>query len=574
MNVLLVAVNGRYTHSNLAVRYLQKYCQQKGYQLDIIEFSINEPLTIITREIYRTEPDVVAFSCYIWNSEIVFSVTENLKKANDKIKIILGGPEVTHQAVEIMKRLHFVDYIIQGEGEETLCSLLKLLNKEIESPNNIPGLIYRYKNKVLKNGEPLVIKDLEQIPMPYSDNDFDKLKNKIIYYETSRGCPFDCSYCLSSTIRGVRYFPLERVKKDLLFLIKKRVKQIKFVDRTFNADKQRAKEIFEFLLENNIQTKFHFEITADLLDDEIIDFLKNIPLNTFQFEIGVQSTNLETLNLINRKMDFARLSHNVSKLRSDTKIHLHLDLIAGLPAEDYDRFTRSFDDIYSLSPHVIQLGFLKLLEGTMIRKNSEIYKYEYTSYPPYEILKNDWIPFAEINRLKDVENLIDIYYNSGAFDSSLNYIISNFYLSPFNFYEEIADFFVQEGLNRQNHSRVSLYKYLLDFYTLKNFKHLEIFKEYLKYDLAANNRGYRFPGWASKIEIDNFTNRRYNFLSNNVNLEKYLPEYIGQSAKKILKNIDFEIFSYNVMENKESAEPIVILFDYLNNKTIDINKEL
>lgn len=586
MKVLLTTLNARYIHSSLALLYLQKYCKADNHQIIIKEFTINDRLDLVTGSIFRLEPDVVAFSCYIWNRNEVFEIANRLKKVKTDLLIIIGGPEVSYDSREIMKANEFVDFIIKGEGEQTLRELLDYLayNKNPQSDGRaskglsaIRGLLYRDKySKVQENEERPLICNLDSLPTPYTKKDLPGLANKIIYYETSRGCPFNCSYCLSSTSRGLRYFSLDRVKKDLLFLINNRIKLIKFVDRTFNASKERAMEIFRFLVENRQQTTFHFEITADLLDEEMVDYLVTIPPGLFQFEVGIQSTNIETLKLVNRKMNFTRVSRNIKRIREANNIHLHLDLIAGLPGEDYSSFESSFNDVFQLSPHNLQLGFLKLLKGSAIRQDALLYGYKFTTSPPYEILENNCLAYQELLELKGIEDVLEKYFNSNRFEKSLQYIINQYYWqSPFKFFQELAGYFACKGLNKRAHSQVNLYNILYNFYFTNLHDGTEIFGEYLKYDLVLNNKGIKLPSWASVIEIPDYRDRRYRFLNNPENIERFLPEYIGAPVKEILQKVSIEPFLIDIMasdlvEINEETRPFIFLLNHSAGKATDI----
>ena len=610
MKVLLTTLNSKYIHSSLALRYIEKYCnkyqQENNYQLIAREFSINELLDQIMAEIYKTRADLVAFSCYIWNKDLTFELMDRLKKVQPGIIIVAGGPEVSFEANNILENNYFIDIIIKGEGEVTFKELIdnianrnnmyknegKIIGEDRFSGmqdniildekelSSIKGIVYRNnEGKVIENDGRELIKDLDTIPRPYSKRELDNLTHKIIYYEASRGCPYNCSYCLSSTIKGVRSFSMERVKEDLLFFINNNVKQVKFVDRTFNYDKKRTLEVFKFLMEKRKNTSFHFEITADILDQEILDFLKTVPADLFQFEIGVQTTNKKTLDLIGRRMNFNLLAENVRFLRQGGNINLHLDLIAGLPEEDYLSFKNSFDEVYDLNPQVLQLGFLKLLKGSKIRYQSDKYSYKYTTLPPYEVLENQNISYKELLKLKDIEYLLDKYHNPGVFKSVLKYIFAVHYSSYFSFYEDFAAYFVSKDLHRRAHSQISLYKIILDFYKdciNKEKRDLKLFKEVLKYDLVKYNSGVKIPAWGLQLTIENFNDLRYNFLKKEKNIQKFLPHYQNERVKEILRNIRFELFNYDVTDssllkgkmNSDNMEGIletqvnIILFDY------------
>jgi radical SAM superfamily enzyme YgiQ (UPF0313 family) len=325
----LIGINAKYIHTNLAIRYLKSYCSEKYDNIDILEFSINDSLGNILKSVYGSNADIYGFSCYIWNIDIILRLCSSLKKLKPNSIIVLGGPEVSFDSDELMKQHDYIDYIVRGEGEISFLKLLQLINNEIESPINVPGLTYRTADGIASTFDALLLQNLDVIPFPYED--IQQLENKIIYYETSRGCPFNCQYCLSSTIHGVRYFSMERIKKELKYFIDMKVKQVKLVDRTFNCNKKHSLEIIKYIMELKGNTNFHFEIGADLLDDEVIDILAKAPKDMFQFEIGVQSTNLKALREVSREMKLDRLKQNIVKLQKAGNSHMHLDLIAGLP---------------------------------------------------------------------------------------------------------------------------------------------------------------------------------------------------------------------------------------------------
>ncbi|MDK2801587.1 MAG: hypothetical protein PWQ70_3206 [Clostridiales bacterium] len=578
MKVLLTTLNAKYVQSSLALRYLEKYCKNQQYEIVIEEYTINDYPDMITADIYKTGADVIAFSCYIWNITMTLEIADRLKKVCPDRIIIVGGPEVSYDALETLKKYHYIDYVVMGEGEETLNELLRYLHDGQQALENIQGIAYRSENgDIMVNRHRPLICNLDNIPRPYNQKDLSALSGKIIYYETSRGCPFNCSYCLSSTILGVRFFSLKRVKADLLFFIENNVKQIKFVDRTFNFNKDRTMELLAFLVANRKNTSFHFEIAADLLDDKMIEFLAGVPKGLFQFEIGVQSTNLNTISAIQRKTNFERLAANVKQLRKADNIHLHLDLIAGLPYEDYQSFQQSFDDVFGLSPHVLQLGFLKLLKGSKIREEAKQHGYKYATLPPYEILENNKISYCEILRLKGIEDIMEKYYNSGAFQKSLTYILANDYQSPFIFFEDLSKYFEAEGLNKLSHSRKALYDIFFEFYIQKIKKEVDIFREYLKFDLLYHQKGVQLPYWAKKDEIPHFKERCFEFLKDEGNIQKFLPHYTGIPAKKIIKQVNFYIFDFDVLDSSLKCNvdknQTVILHDYQRLKVFNVTEE-
>lgn len=580
MKVILSTLNSKYIHSSLSIRYLKSYCNDLNYDIETLEFTINQRNDYITSLIFRKNPDIVAFSCYIWNIEDILNISERLKLINPNIKILLGGPEVSYDGEELLKKHKFIDFIIFGEGEETFREFLTKFNKL----NEIKGLIYRSNDKVIKNEPRPLILNLDKIPSPFTSNNED-FKDKIVYYESSRGCPFNCQFCLSSTNKGVRFFSVERVKDDLLKLISLNVKQVKFVDRTFNANKNYAKEIMRYIIELNPKnTNFHFEVTAHLIDDDMLDFLRNVKEGLFQFEIGVQSTNEKTLISINRKTDFNKLSYVVKKIKSFKNIHQHLDLIAGLPYEDYKSFANSFDNVYNLRPEKIQLGFLKLLKGSRLRIDKEKYGFKFINKPPYEVLENNYISYEEMLKLKNIEDIVERYGVEMDFKVSIEYLIKIF-KSPFILFENISYYWREKGYFNISHSKKNLYKILLEFYNEKIKENSYLFKELLKYDYLYNNNA-ALPSFIERYDVDKLNKERHDFLRDIKNINKYLPSYINKSPKYIINEICFEKFMFNILKFIESDyeeldnDEIIVLFRYNKDKlsfyncnTFDVTSE-
>lgn len=476
MKVLLTTLNTKYVHTNIALKYLYESIKNNE-KIDAMvrEFTINEPIDKIFRNIAIYRADVVAFSVYIWNVEQTLIICQNLKQLLPNTKIILGGPEVTYCSKELLEKYKFIDYIIVGEGEETFP---KLINGEINNH------VSYQKNGEIHVGVIGIVEDTTTIPC-IAESIVENYDGKIVYIETVRGCPYNCSYCLSSTIKGIRPFAMERVKRELLILMNAKVRLVKFVDRTFNYDKKRALEIWKFILANNVCSEFHFEISAHLIDDEMLEFLKTVPPNTFRLEIGVQSTNEETIRAINRKTDFMVLSDVTRKIASFKNIPLHLDLIAGLPYEDYERFKISFNEVYNLEPNELQLGFLKLLKGCQITNEKEKYNYKYTVNPPYEVLENDFINFSELMQLKKVEEMLDIYYNQNRYKNTLEMVVNKFD-TPFDFYYEISNYAEENGYMDRKISAEEWFDVLAKFYNINNFSDFDNFIEKLRVDHFEN----------------------------------------------------------------------------------------
>ena len=487
MKILLTAINTKFVHSNLAVRYLKAFTKDMDYNGKIREFSINDRDEKILEEIIKEKPDVVAFSTYIWNIEIVKRLSNLIKLVDNNIEIIYGGPEVSYDSPNILKELNG-DYIIEGEGEKTYREFVeyKLEKRELES---IRGLHYKKEEQVYSNGKrPLM--NMDELVFPYEENE--DLDNKIVYYEGSRGCPFNCKYCLSSTIHGVRFLDIDRVKRELEYFIKKEVRLVKFVDRTFNCNHKFTMAIWEFLINQDTNTKFHFEISADILKDKEIELLRKAPNDRFQFEVGVQTTNDEVLNKINRFVNFSDIKEKVEELEKVKNIKQHLDLIAGLPGEDYESFKKSFNEVYLIKPEEIQLGFLKLLRGSSMREESEEYGMKYSPYPPYEILKTKDISYDELLILKKVEEMVDKYYNSGKFNNIIKYLVKKFE-TPFEFYLSLGEYFDYKGYFNRNIGNVEYYKVFLDFNMEILKEDNKVLKEIVRFDYLCFNKKRGIP---------------------------------------------------------------------------------
>lgn len=547
MKVMLTTLNSKFIHSCLSIRYLQGYVKNL-MDVDIEEYTINQSIDYIASDLYKSNPDVIGFSTYIWNLTETLQICEILKMVNPNIKILLGGPEVSFDGQEMFKDNPFIDFIIYGEGEETFKEFVEVLMNDDKNYSSIKGLIYREKDKIVENPPRSLIKDLNIIPSPY-DNLGNEFENKIVYFESSRGCPFGCKFCLSSTIDGVRYFGIERVKKELGNLINGKVSQVKFVDRTFNANKKYAMEIMNFIMEKNPENmNFHFEVTAHLLDDEMMEFLSKVKEGLFQFEVGVQSTNNDTIEAVGRTTDFVKLREITKTIKSYKRIHQHLDLIAGLPHEGYDSFRKSFNDVYDIRPEKIQLGFLKLLKGSELRLNGQRYGFKYLNIPPYEIIENDYIDYRKIIRLKAIEELVDKFYNEGYFENAIEYVVSNHYGSPFDFYEDFSHYWEGEGYHKVSNSRNKLYTILVGFYKFKGFDDNLIFNELVRFDYIKNNKSGNLPKAIVKSK-KNITQRQiHDILKDHRVLEDYLTEYRDIPTKKLIRNVSIETFDIDIFK--------------------------
>ncbi len=568
MKLVIVALNSKYIHSSLACWYLKYSAQSFCEKVKVKEYTINDNIDWVLSSIFNEKPDCLAFSCYIWNIEYALKAASSLKKVMSNVPIILGGPEVSFDPVEIMLANNFVDYIICGEGEESFGKLIKVLKEnkcntqksaDTLSNNNVFGVCYRNTdNEVIYDGNYCLVENLDSIPSPYTEEMLNSVGNRIVYYEASRGCPFSCSYCISSTFSGVRYFSVERVKSDLLKLINAGITQIKFVDRTFNANKTRAKEIIRFIIESSkdssIKQNFHFEAAGDLFDDEMLEMQKDAEEGLIQFEIGVQSVNEATLKEINRKTDTKKIFKNVKMLKSFGNTHIHLDLIAGLPYEDYNSFQQSFNAIYLLKPHKLQLGFLKMLKGSKIRKTAQNHNYIYKEYPPYEVLCNQYINFDEMVELKGIEEIFERYYNSGRFINTLNFIINKYFMTPFQFYKEFYIYHLKNGLLYKSIAAKNLYSIFCDYAnTIASANELEFINDLLKFDFLSSNNHGKLPFGINRITEPNLREKVANFLRDSGTRNKYFPEMDDFEAKQLLRNINAEIFSYDVLKFAESC---------------------
>ena len=460
MKIILAACNAKYIHSNLAVYDLQAYARQYQQHILLKEYTINQQKDEIMKDLYEEKPDVICFSCYIWNISFVKELAEDLKKVLPSVPFWAGGPEVSFDAEAFLAANPAFDGVMVGEGEETFLELAGYYVDHRKSLEQIRGIAFRKENQVLHNGWREIM-DLSKVPFPYKDlQDFD---HRIIYYESSRGCPFSCSYCLSSVDKKLRFRSLDLVRKELQFFLDHKVPQVKFVDRTFNCKHDHAMAIWKYIVEHdNGVTNFHFEIAADLLREEELELMATMRPGLIQLEIGVQSTNLQTLEAIHRKTDFSRICQIVERIHSFGNIHQHLDLIAGLPYEDYDSFHHSFNDVYALRPQQFQLGFLKVLKGSLMKQMEKEYGIVHKEKEPYEVLSTNWITYEDVLNLKKVENMVEVYYNSGQFENSLKYV-ETLFPDSFTMYEALGRFYEQKGYDCISHNRMRRYEILLEF---------------------------------------------------------------------------------------------------------------
>lgn len=564
MKVLLTTMNARYTHSSLAIAYLYQACQNDSWRLEKKEFTINDQVSRIIGEIYRIRPTVLCISCYIWNITMVEELIKDYKKIEPDCVIILGGPEVSLDARQFLIDNPGADVIVMGEGEILLNQVLKAIYNN-QDLSGIKGIYYRRQGKIMSSGEAQLINDLNIVPSPYH-GDISFYDHKMLYYETSRGCPFNCTYCLSSTIKGVRYFPMERVKKELGYLIDHKVMKIKFVDRTFNSNEKRAMEIMQYILDRvgeDRSTSFHFEICADIISDKMLDFLSQVPPGLFDFEIGVQSTCPETLKAINRHNNWSKLENAVKRIKSYRNIHIHIDLIAGLPYETYERFGQSFNDVYNLEPDVIQLGFLKLLKGSQIHKNKELYQYKFQSKAPYQIMENSFMSYQNIIDLEDIEELVGIYYNSAAFTNTIKYLVKEIYSgNAFKLFENFASFWRHHHYFDKSYKKEYYYTLLYRFIGANYPFHEQLVNELLKYDYLLNNRSYQVPEGLKRYKLNDSTELINQLLKDEEFLKLYQPELLGKTLREAKKYSHLEFFKIRPNGFTEATPELPILFFY------------
>ena len=547
MKILLAACNAKYIHSNLAVYNLKSCSGEYSSSVVVKEYTINQIRDDILKDIYLEQPDVVCFSCYIWNISFVRELVPDLKKILPQVELWAGGPEVSYDAVEFLKKNPAFFGVMVGEGEETFHELAGYyIERKPETLSGIRGVAFRDENK----GRDIVhtgwreLMDLSKVPFAYSN--LTEFKNRIIYYESSRGCPFSCSYCLSSIDKKLRFRDIELVKKELQFFIDNKVPQVKFVDRTFNCKHDHAMEIWRYITENdNGITNFHFEISADLLRAEELALMKTMRPGLIQLEIGVQSTNPQTIKAIRRTMDFEKLKGIVEQIHSFGNIHQHLDLIAGLPYEGYDSFHKSFCDVYALRPEQFQLGFLKVLKGSYMMEMTGEYQILYKDREPYEVLSTAWMTYGEILRLKMVESMVEVYYNSGQFKNTLVFL-EKYFDDPFRMYEALGRFYEKKGYSEISHSRMRRYEILMEFAGEQKEIPSEALSDVMLLDLYLRENLKSRPSFASDQKP----------------YERLIWDY--RKAKKIPKTAHIEVFR----DGKK------LLFDYTDRDPLTNNAQL
>lgn len=551
MKILLAACNAKYIHSNLAVYDLRAYASAYQEHILLREYTINQTKDEILKDIYLTGADVVCFSCYIWNISFVKDLLCDLHKILPETKFWAGGPEVSFDAEAFLRKTPQMTGVMIGEGEKTFLELVHYYVDGEESLTEIPGIVYHDGEEIYNNGW-RELTDLSEIPFVYEQlKDFE---NKIIYYESSRGCPFSCSYCLSSIDKKLRFRDLELVRRELQFFLDHRVPQVKFVDRTFNCRHEHAMEIWRYILEHdNGVTNFHFEISADLLRDEEIQLMSKMRPGLIQLEIGVQSTNTDTIHAIHRHMDLVKLERSVAKIHSFGNIHQHLDLIAGLPYEDYNTFHRSFNDVYEMKPDQLQLGFLKVLKGSLMEQEAQKYGILHKEKEPYEVLSTNWLSYREILKLKRVESMVEVYYNSGQFQNTLEYLVPQFE-DAFIFYEKLGTFYEEKGYSEISHSRMRRYEILLEFLKEETQIDAETAAQYMLYDLYLRERLKKRPSFAADqkpYESAVWAYRKEHRISRTAHIEVF------PGGKAIL----FDYENRNPLSNNATTENVVLRMD-------------
>lgn len=550
MKIALIGINARYTHTNLAIKYLKEVAGEE-YPIDLFDFTINDRLDHILRRIIQGAYSHVGFSVYIWNVNEIRFLIENIKKIRPETIIFAGGPEVSFESKEFMEE-NPLDYLMVGEGEEVFLDLLKHFVNGQEIKN--PSILYKANGKLVGEGRFAILEDINKIPPIYLDDKYIE-ENRYLYFETSRGCPFNCSFCLSSSHKGVRFRETSFVIKELKHILEKKVELVKFIDRSFNFSPN-YKEIIRFLIDNdNSTTTFHLEIHPSLIDQEFISLIESSRKDLFQFEIGLQTTNEKTAREISRVGSFEEIKEMSEKLIK-TGAHIHMDLIAGLPHEDYKSFSKSFDDLYSIGPDKIQLGFLKMLKGSRIRREKGKFSYKFFSTAPYQVIENDILSYRDLMRLEVIEDCVEKYYNEGYFKRTISYIIYNYYERPWTFFEELASFWEENGLFYKNISRIDLYNQL--YYFLKeNSLNDDYIRSLIIFDYYSNSNVYStaFALVDNNLQLDKLEIRRLLEIN-----EEKLKNH-GFEAKTILKKSSIQRFKSDPLEDKrEENTPATYIF--------------
>jgi len=561
MNALLLAINSKYIHTNLAVRYLKEYSRQQGIEgVDFVEYTINQHLPDIIDEVYRLRPQVLLLSCYIWNVDMMLDFAADYKQICPETLIVAGGPEVSYSSRQILEENPAIDMILSGEGEKPFVQLMQHLNGQ-RAIEDVRSLSYRCCGDIVENPWEEEI-DLAELPFAYMD--LSDLQHKIVYFESIRGCPFRCSYCLSSIIKTVRYMPLEQACAYLQIFLDAKVPQVKFVDRTFNCKKEHAMGIWKYLVEHdNGITNFHFELTAHLIDDEMIAFLSTVRQGLFQFEIGVQSTNEDTIKEIRRATSTDKLLDICRRIDAAKNIHLHLDLIAGLPHEGLESFGRSFDRVMSIRPQQMQLGFLKILKGSYMAQMAESYGMIWSKKAPFQVYRSNWISYDEMLVLKAMEDMVETYYNSGLYDCAVKFCLDR-EVSDFTFFRDFGQFWRAHDFHRKSQSPEEKVTILRDFFLSRdpqNSQLLPIFEQLCLYDICRHSRPKKLPDWLSTSKNLEYRSQINAFFDLPETIPTLLPEYSDEpEPKKVQKLAHLQVFSCDphTLEARDTA----ILFNY------------
>lgn len=582
MKLLLCALNAKYIHSNLAVYSLRAYAADPDVEL--VEYTINQQMDDVLMDIYRRRPDVLCFSCYIWNLDFVEELIREFGKLRPGMPIWLGGPEVSYDAGEVLRRLPQVKGVMKGEGEVTFAKLCRIYHcvddfsetvdisgrkgenfqQNVESflqqvdhrLLHVDGITFRLLNGDVVENSWREVMNLSEVPFVYAD--MKEFEHKIVYYESSRGCPFSCSYCLSSVDKKLRFRDLSLVKRELQFFIDHKVPQVKFVDRTFNCRHEHSMAIWQYILEHdNGITNFHFEVAADILNEEELALMERMRPGLIQLEIGVQSTNPDTIRAIRRTMDFEKVAGIVRRIQNMGNIHQHLDLIAGLPHEDIESFAKSFDDVYALRPEQLQLGFLKVLKGSFMEEHQEEYGLVHKDRPPYEVLYTRWLSYEDVMRLKGIEEMVEVYYNSRQFTNTMEELVRE-YASAFQMYDDLSCFYEESGYGSVQHKRSTRYAILLEYIALHFPQKVEYYREKLTYDYYLRENAKSRPEFAGEYKVEKAELR--SFYENEENSRRYLPAYEAYDRNQMRKMTHLEYF--------ESTREY-ILFDYMERNPLN-----
>lgn len=554
MQVVLSAINSKYIHTGLGLRYVGEYAKAQGHEVTLIEETINTPILAVLEKIMAVPAQVYGFSVHIWNKQFVFKLIRMLRKLRPEAAIVIGGPEVAFDAEKIFAELPQADYIVQGEGELVFSELLEYLAGGGSVPQHIA---YREGEQVNLNGGITVIDDMSLLPFPYPDLEKMLAEHKIVYYECTRGCPFNCAYCLSGISRSVRKRPLELVLRDLDRFIAAGVPLVKFVDRTYNLDEKYFLPMMRHLAQADTNATFHFEIKADILSEHVMDFLATVPKGRFQLEIGIQSTHQPTLKAINRQDNWEKLAANVKRLLSFGNMHIHVDLIAGLPYEDLPTFAKSFDDVYGLGADMLQLGFLKVLPGTQMRREAEQHDLRYMDEPPYEILATKYMPYEDMLYLKHLDNILDQTANSGGFKYTLRALLRASGMTAFAFYKQLTQWWVEAGFYPQTHNAKGVAAILKQFIEENYVEQQAELLEILRFDVFCEIPQWR-PEWM-KWQTEEIFEAVSAFWRDEEKVRRYISAYKFSSWRQIHKLYPIELFKADWETG--NAEEIFVMLD-------------